>query len=133
MMAGFAALALAADYSVTKKAKVGGEGGFDYVYADSTGRKLYVPRSGNPGRVMIYNLDTLAAAGEIPEAKGVHGAAVSAKTHHGFASSNPVLMWDTNTLKTSRPSTCRARRTVSCTIRSTTASTSGATARRTPR
>jgi DNA-binding beta-propeller fold protein YncE len=99
-MAGFAVLALAADYSVTKTAKVGGAGGFDYVYADSAGRKLYVPRSGNPGRVAVYNLDTLAAEGEIPEAKGVHGAAVSDKTHHGFASSNPVLMWDTKTLKT---------------------------------
>lgn len=100
MMAGFAVLALAAEYSVTKTAKVGGAGGFDYVYADSAGRKLYVPRSGNPGRVAVYNLDTLAAEGEIPDAKGVHGAAVSDKTHHGFASSNPVLMWDTKTLKT---------------------------------
>ena len=100
MMTGFAVLALAAEYSVTKTAKVGGAGGFDYVYADSAGRKLYVPRSGNPGRVSVYNLDTLAAEGEIPEAKAVHGAAVSDKTHHGFASSNPVLMWDTKTLKT---------------------------------
>jgi DNA-binding beta-propeller fold protein YncE len=93
-------LALAADYKVIKTAKVGGAGGFDYVYADSAGRKLYVPRSGNPGRVMVYSLDSLAQEGEIPEAKGVHGAAVSEKTHHGFASSNPVLMWDTRTLKT---------------------------------
>lgn len=100
MLAGFAVVALAAEYSVTKTAKVGGAGGFDYVYADSAGRKLYVPRAGNPGRVMVYNLDTLAQEGEIPEAKGVHGAAVSDKTHHGFASSNPVLMWDTKTLKT---------------------------------
>jgi DNA-binding beta-propeller fold protein YncE len=100
MLASFAVLALAAEYSVTKKEKVGGAGGFDYVYADSAGRKLYVPRSGAEGRVMVYNLDTLAKEGEIPDAKGVHGAAVSDKTHHGFASSNPVLMWDTRTLKT---------------------------------
>ncbi|SRR5579883_493436 len=102
ILAGLAALAMAAEgpYKVLKTAKVGGPGGFDYVYADSTDRKLYVPRSGNPGRVMVYNLDTLAQEGEIPEAKGVHGAAVSDKTHHGFASSNPVLMWDTKTLKT---------------------------------
>jgi DNA-binding beta-propeller fold protein YncE len=100
--AGLAVLAVAAEgpYKVVKTAKVGGAGGFDYVYADSADRKLYVPRSGNPGRVMVYNLDTLAQEGEIPEAKGVHGAAVSGKTHHGFASSNPVLMWDTKTLKT---------------------------------
>ncbi len=102
ILAGLAALAMAADgpYKILKTAKVGGPGGFDYVYADSAGRRLYVPRSGNPGRVMVYNLDTLAQEGEIPEAKGVHGAAVSDKTHHGFASSNPVLMWDTKTLKT---------------------------------
>jgi DNA-binding beta-propeller fold protein YncE len=100
LTAGVAVLAMAADYNVVKTAKVGGAGGFDYVYADSAGRKLYVPRSGNPGRVMVYNLDTLAQEGEIPEAKAVHGAAVSDKTHHGFASSNPVLMWDTKTLKT---------------------------------
>ena len=33
-------------YSVVKTATVGGEGGFDYVYADVAGRRLYVPRSG---------------------------------------------------------------------------------------
>ena len=31
-------------YKVLKTAKVGGEGGFDYVYADAANRKLYVPR-----------------------------------------------------------------------------------------
>src|SRR5579884_777404 len=70
MLAGLAVLAFAAEYKVIKTAKVGGAGGFDYVYADSAGRKLYVPRSGNPGRVMVYNLDTLAQEGEIPDAKG---------------------------------------------------------------
>src|SRR5262249_35443401 len=44
-------------YHVIKKAKVGGEGGFDYVYADSAGRKLYVPRSGADSRVVVYDLD----------------------------------------------------------------------------
>ena len=39
----------ASAYKILKTAKVGGEGGFDYVYADSAGRRLYVPRSGNPG------------------------------------------------------------------------------------
>jgi len=67
LTAGLAVLAMAADYNVVKTAKVGGAGGFDYVYADSAGRKLYVPRSGNPGRVMVYNLDTLAQEGEISD------------------------------------------------------------------
>jgi DNA-binding beta-propeller fold protein YncE len=30
-------------------AKVGGEGGWDYIYADSVGRRLYIPRRGSPG------------------------------------------------------------------------------------
>ena len=33
-------------YHVLKTVKVGGDGGFDYVYADSAGRKLYIARGG---------------------------------------------------------------------------------------
>ncbi|MDR3700908.1 MAG: hypothetical protein P4L56_14780 [Candidatus Sulfopaludibacter sp.] len=87
-------------YKVLKTAKVGGDGGFDYVTADAEGRRLYVGRSGNPGRVMVYNLDTLEKAGEIPNTNRVHGATVSPKSHHGFASSNPVVMFDSKTLAT---------------------------------
>lgn len=36
----------AGPYKITKTAKVGGDGGFDYVYADVAERRLYVPRSG---------------------------------------------------------------------------------------
>jgi DNA-binding beta-propeller fold protein YncE len=86
-------------YKVLKTAKVGGDGGFDYVYADDAGRRLYIPRSGQGGRVTVFNLDTLEPVGEIP-ANGGHGAAVDPKSGHGFASSNPVVMWDTKTLAT---------------------------------
>lgn len=84
-------------YSVLKTAKVGGEGGFDYVYADSDGRKLYVPRSGPGARVSVFNLDTLDPLGEIPNTNA-RGAAVDTASGHGFSSSNPVAMWDTKTL-----------------------------------
>ena len=84
-------------YKVLNSAKVGGEGGFDYVYADADGRRLYIPR-GN--RVTVFDLDTLKPAGEIANANGVHGAAVDPKSHHGFCSSKPVVMWDTQTLAT---------------------------------
>ncbi len=108
LAAGIAMLALTAQaqpstdspYKVLKTEKVGGDGGFDYVTADAEGRRLYIGRSGNPGRVMVYNLDTLAKAGEIPNTNRVHGATVSPKSHHGFASSNPVVMFDTKTLAT---------------------------------
>jgi hypothetical protein len=102
----FAAVALVAaaqeskePYKVLKTAKVGGAGGFDYVYADSEGRKLYIARTGTPARISVFNLDTLEPAGEIPNASA-HGAAVSSKTNHGFATSKPVVMWDTKTLAT---------------------------------
>jgi DNA-binding beta-propeller fold protein YncE len=85
-------------YKVLKIAKVGGDGGFDYVYADSDGRKLYVPRSGTSPRVSVYNLDTLAPISEITGLGG-HGVAVDPKSHHGFASSKPVMMFDTESLK----------------------------------
>jgi YVTN family beta-propeller protein len=85
-------------YRVLKTAKVGGTGGFDYVYADPAGRRLYVARSGNPGgRITVFNLDTLESAGEISETSA-HGAVVDAKSHHGFASSKPVTMFDSKTL-----------------------------------
>ena len=90
-------------YKVLRTAKVGGAGGFDYVYADSAGRRLYIPRGATqgsaPGRVSVFNLDTLDPVGEIP-ATGGHGAAVDAKSGHGFSTSKPVVMWDSKTLAT---------------------------------
>jgi len=83
-------------YHVLQTEKVGGDGGFDYVYADPDGRGLYIARSGPNARVSIFNLDTLAPMGEIPKTSG-HGAAVDAKTHHGFVSSKPVAMLDSKT------------------------------------
>lgn len=85
-------------YSVLKTVKVGGTGAFDYVYADAAGRKLYIPRPGNPTpRVTVFDLDTLEPAGEIPGANA-RGVAVSTKSGHGFASSKPITMWDTKTI-----------------------------------
>lgn len=91
-------------YKVLKTARVGGEGGWDYIYADSAGRRLYIPRRGNPStpdvktRLSIYNLDTLELVGEI-EGVGGNGAAVDPKSGHGFTSSKPVSMFDTKTMK----------------------------------
>ena len=89
----------AGPYKVLQTAKVGGEGGFDYVYADDAGRRLYVPRSGPTGRITVFDLDTLKPVGEIANASA-HGVAVDAKSHHGFGSSKPVVMWDAKTLAT---------------------------------
>lgn len=90
-------------YKVLKTAKVGGLGGFDYIYADTVGRRLYIPRGAvqgatpTPARVTVFDLDTLAPVGEIPNTRA-NGAAVDTKSGHGFASSKPVAMWDTKTM-----------------------------------
>jgi hypothetical protein len=86
-------------YKVLKTVKVGGEGGFDYIYADSIGRRLYVPRNGPTGRVSVFDLDTLAPVGEVPNAVG-HGVIVDSKSHHGFLTSSPIIMFDSNSLAT---------------------------------
>ena len=102
-----------APYRVLKTAKVGGEGGTDYIYADVDGRRLYIPRGGTravpatdtsaarpavPGRITVFDLETLAPVGEIPNTGG-NGVAVDPKSGHGFSSSKPVSMFDTKTLK----------------------------------
>ena len=87
----------AGPYKIVKTAKVGGEGGFDYVFADAVGRRLYVPRSGPTARITVFDLDTLEPTGEIANVNG-HGVVVDSKTHHGFVTSKPVVMFDTNTL-----------------------------------
>jgi hypothetical protein len=51
--------ATAGPYKVLKTAKVGGDGGFDYVYADDAGRRLYIPRTGPTARITVFDLDTL--------------------------------------------------------------------------
>jgi DNA-binding beta-propeller fold protein YncE len=98
-------------YKVLKTAKVGGEGNWDYIYADPAGRRLYIPRRApGPGRgdeapaaspiqtrLTIFNLDTLEPAGEIAGIGG-NGAAVDPKSGHGFTSSKPVSMFDVKTL-----------------------------------
>jgi len=88
----------AGPYKVLKTAKVGGEGGFDYITADVEGRRLYVPRNGPMGQVMVFNLDTLEPAGSIAGVKS-GGAAVDPKSHHGFSTSRPITMWDSKTLQ----------------------------------
>jgi DNA-binding beta-propeller fold protein YncE len=100
-------------YTVLKTAKVGGEGGWDYIFADATGRRLYIPRGATravpatdatpevaavPARLTVFDLDTVKPVGEIAGVGG-NGTAVDPKTNHGFTSDHPkVSMFDTKTM-----------------------------------
>jgi DNA-binding beta-propeller fold protein YncE len=99
-------------YKVVKSARVGGEGGSDYIYADVAGRRLFIPRGGSravpatdstpaqaatAGRITVFNLETLDPLGEIPGTGG-NGVVVDPTSGHGFSSSKPVSMFDTKTL-----------------------------------
>jgi DNA-binding beta-propeller fold protein YncE len=81
-------------YKILNSAKVGGEGGFDYIFADVADRRLYIPRF---GQLTVFNLDTLDPVGVIAHL-AAGGAAVDPKSHHGFSTTKPITMWDANTL-----------------------------------
>lgn len=83
-------------YKIVKSAQTMGTGGIDYVYADSDGRRLYIPRG---SEVLVFDLDTLKPSGSITNARA-RGVAVDPKSQHGFCSSSPVVMWNTKTLET---------------------------------
>jgi hypothetical protein len=101
-------------YKVLKTAKVGGEGGTDYIFADTVGRRLYITRGATQAReatattpavpafekrLTIFDLDTLESVGVIPGVGG-NGATVCPKTGHGFTSDHPQpSMFDVKTMK----------------------------------
>lgn len=82
-------------YQVLDTTQVMGAGGIDYVYADNDGRRVYVPRG---GQTFIFDLDSHKLIGSIAGISG-HGVAIDPQSHHGFSSSKPLGMFDTQTLK----------------------------------
>jgi DNA-binding beta-propeller fold protein YncE len=82
-------------YKVIDTTHFMGNGGIDYVYADNDARRVYVPRGGS---TFVFDLDSHKYIGTITNIGG-HGVAIDTKTHHGFSSSSPVGMFDTETMQ----------------------------------
>ncbi|MGH7969409.1 MAG: hypothetical protein ACREIC_11850 [Limisphaerales bacterium] len=82
-------------YKVLDMTQLMGSGGIDYVYADNDSRRVYVPRG---GQTFVFNLDTHKLIGSITNLSG-HGVAIDPASHHGFSSSKPLGMFDTQTLR----------------------------------
>jgi len=106
LLAGDALAQTEAPYKVLATTQLMGSGGIDYVTADSAGRRVYVPRSGN---TFVFDLDSHQYIGTVTNVGG-HGVAIDPASHHGLSSSSPVGLFDTETLQklksipvTSRP------------------------------
>jgi len=96
-----AALAAGPGYKVVNTFKVGGEGGWDYLTADSAARRLYISRSTH---VIVLDLDSGKNVGDIGDTPGVHGIALAPELGRGFISNGregTVSIFDLKTLATS--------------------------------
>jgi len=88
-------------YHVLNEIHIGGEGGWDYLTADSAARRLYVSHGTH---VVVVDLDAGKVVGDIPDTPGVHGIAIAPDLNRGFISNgrgNTVTMFDLKTLKAS--------------------------------
>ena len=86
-------------YHLLKKIKIGGEGGWDYIFDDSKNHRLYVSHA---TKVVVIDTDKDTIVGEIPNTNGVHGVAVAEDFGRGFTSNgrdNSVTIFDLKTLK----------------------------------
>ncbi|MGB6385081.1 MAG: YncE family protein [Terriglobales bacterium] len=83
LLATVAAVATGADYKVVKTWKLGGDGGWDYLFADSNGHRLFIARA---TRVMVVDTESGKQVGEIPDTAGVHGIALDYEIGRGYTS-----------------------------------------------
>ena len=70
-------------YHVINKLPLGGEGGWDYVTADSVAHRLYISRGTH---VMVLDTETNRIIADIPDTPGVHGVALAPELNKGFIS-----------------------------------------------
>ena len=95
------AVALAAagpGYRVNQTYKIGGEGGWGYLTADASARRLYISRGTH---VIVLDLDSGRQVGDIPDTPGVHGIALAPELGRGFTSNGregTVTIFDIKTL-----------------------------------
>ena len=89
----------AAEYSVTKKIPIAGQGSWDYLTVDESARRLYVSHG---TQVEVLDIDSGTVVGNITKTPGVHGIAIAAELGRGFVSNgqaSTVTIFDLKTLK----------------------------------
>jgi len=86
-------------YQLKQKFTLGGEGGWDYLTFDGSGKRLFISRA---TRVMVVDPYKGAVIAEIPNTTGIHGIALAPELGQGFTSNgreNTVTVFDLKTLK----------------------------------
>src|SRR5579862_6188771 len=86
-------------YHLAKKVVLGGEGGWDYLYADAESHRVFISRGTH---TMVVDSDG-KTLGDIPNTQGVHGIALAPEFNRGFTSNgraNTVTIFDLKTLAT---------------------------------
>ncbi len=101
LLAAVVLAATAPGYKVVNTYKLGGEGGWDYLTADASARRLYISRGTH---VIVMDLDSGKTVGDIGDTPGVHGIALAPELGRGFVSNGregTVSIFDIKTLATS--------------------------------
>jgi len=86
-------------YHIIKKVSLPGGGGWDYVFVDTSARRVYVSHA---TQVEVLNADTFEPVGTILNTPGVHGIAVASEFGRGFITagkSDSVIIFDLKSLK----------------------------------
>jgi DNA-binding beta-propeller fold protein YncE len=80
---GFTQSGHAEEYVVAKSIPIGGDGGFDYVTLDSSGKTLYLPRTTH---TQVVDASTGKVLADIPNNSHSHGVALVPQAGRGFIS-----------------------------------------------
>jgi DNA-binding beta-propeller fold protein YncE len=91
---GFSAALFAQSYKITNRISFPGDTGWDYLFADSANRQLYVSHGNG---VEVINLDSQKPVAKITGLNRIHGIAVADDLNHGFISDggdSVVVMFD---------------------------------------
>ncbi|WP_233636213.1 YncE family protein [Hymenobacter setariae] len=89
-----------APYRLLATMPIGGEGGWDFLYVDPAGERLYVSHA---TQVEVLDLKSHRVIGTVANTPGVHGIVVVPSAGHGYITcgrTNSCVVFDLKTLKT---------------------------------
>jgi DNA-binding beta-propeller fold protein YncE len=88
-----------AEYHVTSRIRIGGDGGWDYLEPDAVSRRLFVTHEDH---VVVINMDTLKIVGDVPNSPGMGGVALSRELNRGYTANgdeDTIGVFELDTLK----------------------------------